>query len=280
MNTTPAAPANPGLHVEVLGVGLLAPGLPDWAHAQQVFRGHEAYQAAPTVVPAPQRLPAAERRRAGLAIKLALAAADAACAHASADPAELATVFTSSSGDGSNCHALCEMLAGPDRLISPTRFTNSVHNAAAGYWHIAVGGRQPSTSLCAFDASLGAGLLEAALQVQQTGQPVLLVSSDAPYPEPLHATRPIADCVGLGLVLAPVGTRGPASQGRLSIALVPSEAAQPLSVCSEVALADLARNTPTARVLPVLEALARSDERSVCIDYQPALRLRIDVTAP
>ena len=205
------------LEISVLGIGLLGPGLAGWPASHAVFAGSQPYAPAATVVPAPGRLPPAERRRAGTAIKVALAVADEACAHAQAEPAQLATVFTSSSGDGANCHALCEMLAGADRLISPTRFTNSVHNASAGYWNIAVAGRQTSTSLCAYDASFGAGLVEAVTQVQSRRQAVLLVASDTPYPEPLHATRPLPDSLGVALVLAP----GEAPQAIARLAVQP-----------------------------------------------------------
>ena len=35
--------------------------------------------------------------------------------------------------DCDNVHAICESLATPERQVSPTRFHNSVHNAAAGW---------------------------------------------------------------------------------------------------------------------------------------------------
>ena len=101
------------LQVWIDGVGLLGPGLDSWAGAQAVLRGAATPATLPTVLPIPVRLPAAERRRAGAAIKLALAVADEAVALAQVDPATLATVFTSSSGEGSNCHALCEALDVP-----------------------------------------------------------------------------------------------------------------------------------------------------------------------
>ena len=62
------------------------------------------------------------------------------------------TVFTSASGDPETCHALCEALASPERLVSPTRFTNSVHNAPAGYWHIAAQSRCAAAVAAAQDA--------------------------------------------------------------------------------------------------------------------------------
>jgi hypothetical protein len=277
--STPATP----LAVDVLGIGLIGPGLADWAMARAVLAGSMAHDAvARTVVPPPQRLPPAERRRAGAAIKIAMAVADAACADAGLDPAGLATVFTSSSGDGANCHALCETLASPaptDRLVSPTRFTNSVHNAAAGYWHIAVDSRQASTSLCAFDASLSAGLVAALTQVPALAAPLLLVASDTPYPQPLHAQRPLPDTFGVALVLAPAGARpGAAVRARLTAELLPSDLAGPETACRVASLDALRHAVPAAQALPLLEAIACAQATRVVIDGGAAPALCLTVT--
>jgi hypothetical protein len=229
------------LTVHVIGVGLVGPGL---VNAAALAPG---WVRSATVIPAPARLPATERRRAGPVVKLAIEVAGQACDAAGLDPATLPTVFTSSTGEPSNCHALCEALAQPERLVSPTRFTNSVHNAAAGYWHIATASRAPSTSLAAFDASFGAGLLEAAAQCVAGAQPVLLVACDVPYPEPLHAKRPLPDSFGVALVLAPQGA-GP----RLAIECSAGEAMR----CDDPALEALRATIPAARALPLLQALA------------------------
>lgn len=261
----------PALTVSLHGIGLVGPGLPSWAEARAVLAGQQPYQPTASAVPAPQRLPAAERRRAGLAIKLAMAAAEAACADAAVDPQGLPTVFTSSSGDGANCHALCEVLAGDDRLISPTRFTNSVHNAAAGYWHIAVGSRAASTSLCAHDASFGAGLVEALAQ-RAPGSQLLLVASDTAYPEPLHTVRPISDSFAVGLVLGDPAAGTP----RLSVRpLAAAAAGVSPTPCRDPALEALRRIVPAARVLPLLQALAEGGEQRVVLDYQPGLHLEV-----
>src|SRR4051794_39775266 len=143
----------PALEVAIHGIGLLAPGLVSWTAAEPVLRGEAPFASADTVLPPPARLPPAERRRAGPSIRLAMAVADQAVAQADVDPQRLATVFAASGGEGSNCHVLCETLAGTSRQLSPTRFTNSVHNAPAGNWHIAVGSRLASTSLSAYDGS-------------------------------------------------------------------------------------------------------------------------------
>ena len=261
------------LQVWIDGVGLLGPGLDSWAGAQAVLRGAATPATLPTVLPIPVRLPAAERRRAGAAIKLALAVADEAVALAQVDPATLATVFTSSSGEGSNCHALCEALAAPAPMVSPTRFTNSVHNAAAGCWHIAVASRAASTSLCAFDGSFGAGLIEAAVSVNAGAAPMLLVASDSPYPEPLHATRPLPDHFGIALVLTPAP--GPRTLAALTITLAPATAR--CTGCDGAELDALRRAIPAARGLPLLVALAQQRTQHIMLDYLATLRVQVDV---
>ena len=266
------------IELGVLGIGLLGPGLGSWDDAQPVLRGDAPYVPAPSVVPPPQRLPAAERRRAGAAVKVALVVADAACVAAGREPATLATVFASSSGDGANCHALCETLAhppGPDRLVSPTRFTNSVHNAAAGYWHIAVGSRHASTSVCAHDDSLVAGLIAALAQVPSLAAPVLLVASDTPYPEPLNATRPLPDTMGVGLVLAAGGTPGAAA--RLRARLRPLAETGPPTPCHDAALEHLRGRIPAARALPLLEAIARGLAARVVLPASAQLALELEL---
>ncbi len=191
------------LTARIEGIGLLGPGLTGWPAGQLVLSGQQPYQPQQTVLPPPALLPAAERRRSSAIVKLALAIGLEAVAAAGLDAAELPSVFSSSGGDGETCHLLCEMLASDDRQISPTRFHNSVHNVAAGYWSIATGAMTASSALSGFDASFGAGLLEALTQVVVDERRTILLAYDAPYPEPLHSARPIADAFGIALVLAP-----------------------------------------------------------------------------
>ena len=227
------------------GVGLIGPGISDWQHGARILRGEAPYVASATVVPQPDRLPSAERRRTGTIVRLALAVGLEATTHAAADPAVLPAVFSSSGGDGANCHEICQVLAGSERALSPTRFHNSVHNAASGYWGIATGATPASTALCAYDASFGAGLIEALLQVQVERTAVLLVAYDASYPAPLFAHRPIPDAFGVALVFSPVA--GPATLARLSVttsrapAQRDSRGAQPALACTPGAARDTRR---------------------------------------
>src|SRR3984885_2969450 len=196
------------LSVCIHSYGLLGPGRADWSAARAVLSGEQPHVAARTVLPPPAVLPPAERRRAGRIIKLALGIGAEAVTGAGANAATLPTVFSSSGGDGDNCHEICTTLATADRRISPTRFHNSVHNAAAGYWSIAYGCTEGSTSLCAGDASFGAGLLEALAQLACGAPAVLLLAYDADYPPPLYAMRPIPDAFGVALLLVPPDAAG------------------------------------------------------------------------
>lgn len=253
-------------------VGLLAPGITGWAQGRDILADRQAYLPAPTVLAAPTALPPAERRRASRLIKTALGVGLEAVTMAGADAKMLATVFTSSSGDGHNCHALCETLASDDRQVSPTRFHNSVHNAAAGYWGIATGAMTPSQVLCAYDASFAAGLLEALVQVATEKVPVLLISYDAEYPEPMHSKRPVPDAAGVGLLLSP--RCGGASLARIAARL--DETAP--TAMADGALESLRSAIPAMRGLPLLELIAHGAAGHAALEYLAPLSLALGVT--
>ena len=262
--------------VDVLGIGLVGPGLADAAQGLACLREPSGWSEAPTAVGVPRCLPPTEGRRAGPVVKAALMAAESACADAGVDPSGLATVFTSSTGEPGNCHALCEALAQAERFVSPTRFTNSVHNAAAGYWHIAVRSMKPSVSLGAYDASFAAGLFEAMVQVAGSAEPVLLVATDVPYPQPLHAVRPVADTFSLAMVLAPAEAPGSArGLGRIALA---SMAAAPATGCAHAGLDAVRQAIPAARSLPLLQAIVAASASTVVVAGLDGWSLQLEVT--
>lgn len=256
------------LQAFVTGIGLIAPGLPDWTTAAAVLRGEQAHAPAPTVLPVPELLPPAERRRASRVIKLSLGVGLDAVKQAGADASTLATVFAASGADGHNCHALCEQLAGEDRQISPTRFHNSVHNAAAGYWGIATRSMAPCQVIGAFDASFGAGLLDALAQVAVDGQPVLLIAYDSEYPAPLHAKRDTPDCGGVALLLSP---RAEGALGALRVTPT-TDVAEPLP---EASLDALRTAIPAMRALPLLRRIAAGQGGEVVLDCLAPMQLRV-----
>jgi hypothetical protein len=259
------------LRVYLDGIGLRGPGLEGWEAARAILAGEAPLTLAPTVLPPPEALPSAERRRVGAPIKLSMAVGFEAARHADADPALLANVFSSTGGDCDNCHAILETLASADRQISPTRFHNSVHNAPSGYWSIATHCMAPSTSLCAYDATFAAGLLEAASQVQASGAPCLLVAYDTAYPEPLYRQRQIPYPLGIALVLSPV--RCAHTLAALTLTL----GTDAPTVLSDASLEGLRTQIPAGRALPLLQRIARGETGTVVLDYLTECSLRVEL---
>lgn len=253
------------ISVHLASIGLCGAGMADWAAGRAVLRGETPYDG---VIPKPLAaiLPPAERRRCGQATRYALQVAQECMEREGGlqggiSPAQAAVVFASSDADGENLHHILESLAQSGREVSPTRFHNSVHNAAAGYWNIATGARTSANSLAAYDASFAAGLLEAAVQAAAENIPVLLVAFDLPFPSPLDESRRITTPFAAALLLTPQATK--ASLGRLQISL---GAAQPDTVMDDAELEALRKGNPAARILPLLQAVACGRKQSVSLD--------------
>ena len=166
----------------IAGIGFWGDGLPDWASAR-AFAGSGVLPADAPAKPAPQLLAPNERRRAPPSVLVALEVALAACHDAARDAASLPSVFASTHGDLGITDYMCATLAQAPTDISPTKFHNSVHNAAAGYWTIGNGCTAPTTAISAFDASFAQGLLEALSLLAAGREPRWLVP-DALFADP------------------------------------------------------------------------------------------------
>ncbi|MDB5986533.1 MAG: hypothetical protein JWR16_1586 [Nevskia sp.] len=261
------------LQVFVEAIGVAAPGLADWQVARAVLRGEQAFLASELPPYQPLRLPANERRRATPAVRQAFRAAEDAIAHSACDPAELATVFASSDADMNVLHRICSALAEPARVVSPTDFHNSVHNAAAGYWSIAVGARRNSISIGAYDSTAAAGLLEAATLLLDEAA-LLLVLYDVPQPKPLFDQHPIVSAVSVALVLTRTRSAGTRAALRLTLADSADDVATTLA---DPQLEALRRANPAARLLPLLRVLAQQRNDSVLLEAVAGRCLRIDI---
>ena len=250
------------LRADVLGVGVWGPGLQGWAASRAVLAGEAPYAPVPAPAPPPTILPPTERRRAGPVVRLALAVAEEAAAASGLAPGSLRMVFGSSNGDGPVVGGILQaMAAAPgERVVSPTAFHNSVHNAAAGYWSIATGSTEPATCLGCHDSTWSAALLKAVADVAAEGRPVLLACYDHPLPPPLDALRPTVAPFAAGLVLGAPGGAG--ALARLEIRWG-AGAGGGASLPREAALHELFHGNASARALPVLEGLARGGGRHV-----------------
>jgi hypothetical protein len=256
------------------GVGLCAEGLPNWPEGREVLAGRLPYCAAEIVMAASTLLPPAERRRTTDTVKLAMTVGSEAIAHAGLNAKNVPSVFSSSGGDGKTITAILDVLASPQREVSPTRFHNSVHNAPAGYWSIATQCREASTSICAYDFSFAAGLLEAATRALTEQCQVLLVAYDVPYPPALDACRKIPAPFGVALVLSPHRTANTLADLSIELRTNPG----PETMSTDPAIETLRAGVPAARALTLLSALARGGKQDFIIAHVADNGLAICVT--
>ncbi|SNB66795.1 Beta-ketoacyl synthase, N-terminal domain [Arboricoccus pini] len=258
----------------IAGLTVLGPGFASPEAGERLLRGEEAHVMADYAPPVPASLSPNERRRAGMTVKLAVAAAEQALA-AAGQAADLPSVFGTSNGDGAIVNAMLQTVAGPNPMLSPTQFHNSVHNAAAAYWSIGNACRANSTSIGAYDDTFASTLLRAALQVEAEHTPVLCCAYDAPLPFPLSAVRATLIPMATAAVLTPAATL--ASRARLKISFVP-EPGTASSLPDGHTLAPLVAANPAGRALPLFAAIARRQAVTLCLPCQDDAHLLIEVT--
>ena len=213
--------------------------------------------------PQPMLLPPNERRRAPDTVAVALTVAQAACANAGRDPAQLPTVFASTYGDLAITDYMCGTLAQTPNLLSPTRFHNSVHNAAAGYWSIATACRQPYCALGAGEYTFAAGLFAAALQVCADDTDVLFVAYDIDARGPLAQITHSRGMLGMALVLGAGQERNPSRLQLTLTAAAPTHAA--------------AAANAMAACLPLIAALESRVEALLSLPLGPDSALEVRV---
>lgn len=256
------------LSVDIAGIGFWTRGLPSWAAACDFLRDGSVDETAPAK-PASRLLAANERRRAPETVAVALEVALAACEAAGADPALLPSVFVSMHGDLAITDYMCSTLTEDPRAISPTKFHNSVHNAAAGYWTIGTACNKPATALSSGDGTFALGLLEAVSQLQSGEPAVLLAAYDSQSTGPLAAISSSDGLLGGALVLMAHAAKPVA---RLQVEFVNMSA--PVAPGK---LAGYVGANAMAPMLPLFEALA-SDPGDVWLHAGRLQALHITIT--
>jgi hypothetical protein len=179
------------MRARVTGVGLWMPGFPDAASwlAQRPVAGADA----PPV-------PGNQRRRSSLLVNMAAEVATQASRQAGVALSRLRIVVGSAFGELATMVSMLEERE-RDGVLSPLRFQNSVHNAAAGHLSIAHTNKSPAMSLAAGNDTVAMVLLEAMTLLALGGEDVIAVVADEPLPQ---AIRPghHASAIAAALVLA------------------------------------------------------------------------------
>ncbi|ODB88176.1 hypothetical protein A3193_04685 [Candidatus Thiodiazotropha endoloripes] len=258
------------ISVTIKKIGVVAQGIGNWQEATALLQSEADYQGGELPPLKPSMLKPNERRRTTRTIKIALQAAEEALQDLTGTET-LASVFSSSEGDLDIIDQICLALTEEGRPVSPTQFHNSVHNAPAGYWSIGAGSRQGSSSLGGLNGSFAAGLMEAAVQAVVERVPVLLVCYDQPPPELLQPFMPIGEPFSIAMLLTAESERGIA---RLNLSTVPDGEE---SRMSKPALETLRLSAPSARSLPILQAIAQSHAANITLTYLPGLNLQSEL---
>ncbi|WP_426417220.1 beta-ketoacyl synthase chain length factor [Aestuariirhabdus sp. LZHN29] len=258
------------LYVE--GVGLWAPGMQGWEQGSERLCSLPGSLLQPVEAPRPELLSSREQRRSGNTVRLALEVALQAVTGAGLGSASMASVFATAHGDSDILNYMCQTLARAPEAVSPTRFHNSVHNAAGGYWSIGRGCRKPLNCLSSGRFTVASGLLDAAMQLSAGEPRVLLCAYDVPAPEPLHSGMPIEYFFGAGLVLC--GQATAASKARIDLSTVAADSASPIA---DAPLQQLREDNPAAELLPLLIALAQGKAEDVVLALNPELGLKLEV---
>lgn len=269
-------PQTPVLYIE--GPAFWTPTLPGWDAARAAFRGEGQLTDPPARRPAPQVLAPAERRRAPDTVALALEVAASAMAGSGRNAADVPCVFTSAHGDLSINDYMCVTLATDPKMLSPTKFHNSVHNAAVGYWTIGTGCMEASNAVSAFEHSFASGLLEAAVQCAADETPVLLVGYDTPTVGALTSATDSRGLLAVALVLAPARTERTVAELHWSLA---EDACVKVTPPRSDAAKSLLNINPMADALSLFEALAHTGEAladgTISLPVSPTLSLRLQL---
>jgi hypothetical protein len=235
--------------LDIIGIGAWSECFANWAQLQEGLRSGEWPEGEAL---SPELIPPRERRRAPHTVKMAVEVLGQACEMAGMATSEPAVVFTSAMGDMDITDAMCRILADRPELVSPTRFHNSVHNAAIGYWSIATRSHAPATAVAGHDNSASVGLVEAAVQCVSDGIPVLFVCQEGAAPRTLRAVRDSAHPLALAMLFSPPGSAA-SPLARLELELI--EGGSETSAPRGSFPIDFSGN-PSAALLPLFEALA------------------------
>jgi len=259
--------------LQLLGLGIWSPSFANWQEFRAGLAGGDWPGQGKL---APERIPARERRRAPQLVRMAIEVMDQACSMASLEPDDVAVVFSSAMGDMDITDYMCRTLADDPAIVSPTRFHNSVHNAAPGYWSITTGAFSPATAVSAFEYTAPTALLEGAIQAAEESTPVLIVTQEVAAPDTLMDICPTEVPFAAALLVAPPGfSTSPVAT--ISVAAGRERVDWP--VLDERVPAQFASNM-SATLLPLLTSLARGEAAGMKLPLSQNLSLSVKLEGP
>jgi hypothetical protein len=223
-------------------------------------------------LPAATLLPLRARGRASLLTRMMAEVVQQVLQESGTRPSDLPLITASANGEIQITEQLLEMMNSQKGVLSPARFQNSVHNAAAGQLCIATENRLYSTALSAGQDTLFAALIEAVAWLGvEGGETVVAVAEESP----ISCLNPDRDYPPLAYAFHLAADRGAdQAYGRLSTGPL----SEPISEPERIDLSGKIRNNPCAIGLTLMESIARtksllipfsaSEESSWCLKYE------------
>jgi len=250
-------------------ISVVAPGMEAPDELQGILKGDIKWMPIELSRMIPSALPANEARRTTTVIRLALKVIETID-----QEANTSVVFASSEGDLDITDKICKALATKEKMVSPTLFHNSVHNAPAGYFSISANMKTPSVSLSAGDNTFSAGLIEAISQVLIENNDVLLVAYDNTTPTDLDAFRHFDYPVGIALLLS--ANKKSSTIGSINASVVSKGLG--ITQCLNNSLETLRLGNPIGSGLPLIEALVKEVKSEIVIPYLNQNQLLVKVS--
>lgn len=265
---------NNNFNAKIVAVGAWGQEFRNWQDLQNLLANHE-WQDDGAKGPKPEIIPANERRRAPLPVRLAVESSWQATQQSTFQAEDLSCVFVSALGDTQLTDYMCKVLAGENKQLSPTKFHNSVHNAAAGYWTISTGCMQAANSVAGYEESVSLALLEALTQINLEQQPVLLTFYDAPVSKVLQDLLKNEYPFAVSLVIVP--EQADCAGQKISVSVQNREQKWSELESTNNTLRAIYEATPTARILALLEKYGKGEvtQLSMPLSQTTSLDIRL-----
>lgn len=264
---------------KLIGVGAWGPGFNNWPELKnrltnQLQNLDEELIASP---PKPEIIPANERRRSPLAVRAAVEVSWQALQQSGLNSADVACVFGSGLGDTEITDYMCRVLTTSEKQLSPTKFHNSVHNAAAGYWTISSGCMKSANSIAAYQHTTGTCVLEAMIQCVQHNEPVLITLFDIAAQQTWQQIFPCEQSFAASLLVCPEDY--PVENCLAALCFSPDKNSIDDIAGMPAFLQSLYQQNPAAKILPLLKLLADKGSASLSLSTGESSYLTISCNA-
>ena len=268
------------LACKLIGIGAWGPGFNNWPELQSQFHKHTSQEFDPPSNPKPSIIPANERRRAPLPVRAAVEVSYQALKQSGLRASDVACVFGSGLGDTEITDYMCSILASENKQLSPTKFHNSVHNAAAGYWTISSGCMKSANSVAAYRQTAGLSIIEGVTLCGLERTPVLITLFDMAAHAGYKQIFPCRHSLATALLVCPKDFGGDGVLAEINITQVANLQNPQLE---NPILRTLYQDNPIGQVLSLLDAIDKvkssNDSHEAQLEITASQSIKVELSS-